>query len=374
MSEAKAPAAHEGSQPAVPTSSESAAAESQNPSTAETKASSAAQIPAEATEASGPLEAQRDSTDDSFSDTGDSALGSEGEYDPSTYTASLTSSITSYRFQHGRRYHAYQDGRYDLPNDEQEQERMDLQYHALRLAYGDKLFFAPIRDNPTHILDIGTGTGIWAIDTGEAYPDTQVVGTDLSPIQPPWVPPNVKFEVDDAEMEWTFPEDHFDLVHTRIMNAFLQNWSRFFEQSFKHLKPGGWVECQELSVDVKSDDGSLSEDSYIRKWCLNEEEAWKKIGLSVVLTGEQLQSWMENAGFVNVTIRTFKIPIGQWPADPILRETGAFQLVAMLEGLQGLTIAPWVRHLGWAEEEVEVFIANVRSEWRSKRIHSYFPL
>lgn len=379
MSESKVPPADAGAQPSAPPPSASEATaqqpqQAEKPPTEETAAESTPNA-AEATETSGPLQAQQySSTDDTSSDTGDSAIGSEGEYDPSNYTASLTSSITSYRFQHGRRYHAYQDGRYDLPNDEQEQERMDLQYHALRLAYGDKLLFAPIGDNPTAVLDIGTGTGIWAIDAGEAYPEAQIIGTDLSPIQPPWVPPNVKFEVDDAEMEWTFPENHFDLVHTRIMNAFLQNWERFFEQSFKHLRPGGWVECQELSVDVKSDDNSLPEDGYIRNWCLNEEEAWKKIGLSVVLTGEQLRSWMEKAGFVNVTIRNFKIPIGQWPADPLLRETGAFQLVAMLEGLQGLTIGPWVRHLGWVEEEVEVFIAKVRSEWRSKKVHSYFPL
>ncbi len=33
-------------------------------------------------------------------------------------------------------------------------------------------------------LDIGTGTGIWAIDFADEYPDTTVIGTDLSPIQP----------------------------------------------------------------------------------------------------------------------------------------------------------------------------------------------
>ena len=77
--------------------------------------------PAEATAASGPLQAQADASDtpeltDTSSDA-DSALGSE--YDPSSYTASLTSSITAYKEEHGRRYHAYQEGRYLLPNDEQ---------------------------------------------------------------------------------------------------------------------------------------------------------------------------------------------------------------------------------------------------------------
>jgi 16S rRNA G527 N7-methylase RsmG len=36
---------------------------------------------------------------------------------------------------------------------------MDIQYHALRILFEDKLFHAPIGENPQRILDIGTGTG-----------------------------------------------------------------------------------------------------------------------------------------------------------------------------------------------------------------------
>jgi hypothetical protein len=48
----------------------------------------------------------------------DSTLGSE---DSSLRSVSLSSSIYDYRYENGRRYHAYRDGRYFLPNDEVEQ-------------------------------------------------------------------------------------------------------------------------------------------------------------------------------------------------------------------------------------------------------------
>jgi hypothetical protein len=52
-----------------------------------------------------------------------------------------------------------------LPNDEGEQDRLDISHHVLRLALNGELFAAPL-DDPKRILDIWTGTGIWAIEMG----------------------------------------------------------------------------------------------------------------------------------------------------------------------------------------------------------------
>lgn len=45
---------------------------------------------------------------------------------------------------------------------------------------------------------MATGVGDWAIEMGDLFPDSQVLGNDLSPIQPDMVPPNVSFFIDDA--------------------------------------------------------------------------------------------------------------------------------------------------------------------------------
>jgi hypothetical protein len=89
--------------------------------------------------------------------------------DLASETASLTSSIMAGHFEKGRRYHAYQaSGQYILPDDEQEQDRLDIKYASIQLVFNDKVCFAPVKD-PQNILDVGTGTGIWAIDAGEHF-------------------------------------------------------------------------------------------------------------------------------------------------------------------------------------------------------------
>jgi hypothetical protein len=113
---------------------------------------------------------------DPVSDDADSAYG-----DIASETASLTSSIMKGRFENGRRYHAYQDGIYMFPDDEQEQDRLDIKYASLQNVFNDKIVFAPL-DEPQQILDIGTGTGIWAIDAGELFPGATGTFTELIPL------------------------------------------------------------------------------------------------------------------------------------------------------------------------------------------------
>lgn len=58
----------------------------------------------------------------------------------------------------------YRHGRYPIPNDETEQNREDMLHAMMLEVTNGKLFFAPIVEQPQKILDLGTGTGIWAIE------------------------------------------------------------------------------------------------------------------------------------------------------------------------------------------------------------------
>lgn len=97
-------------------------------------------------------------------------------------------------------------------------------------------------------------------------------------------------------------------------------------------------------------------------------------GQRLRVTGDELKAAMVEAGFVDVTIRNFKLPIGPWPADDKLRETGQYALLAMLEGLFGISVAIFTRFLGWEIGELEVLLAKVRAEWRRRKVHTYWPV
>ena len=91
-----------------------------------------------------------------------------------------------------------------LPNDELEQDRMDLNHHIYQLVLNGRLYQAPIGDSVERVLDYGTGTGIWAIDFAEMHPSALVIGTDLSPIQPSWLPGKIKLMARSGNMRIAF--------------------------------------------------------------------------------------------------------------------------------------------------------------------------
>lgn len=125
---------------------------------------------------------------------------------------------------------------------------------------------------PRHVLDIGTGIGLWAryssrlssislpiqqltqhSNMSDAHPTTQILGTDLSPT---WhddiIRPNLSLEVDDCCSNWTYLDegrDLFDLVHIRCLYGSIKDWKRLYQQTFDHLEPGrGYIEQAELSL------------------------------------------------------------------------------------------------------------------------------
>jgi SAM-dependent methyltransferase len=243
----------------------------------------------------------------SSSDDNDSAFSDDAR---TVLSASLRSSVFNHRYENGRTYHAFRDGEYPIPNDEQEQQRLDLLHHLFKVVLGGELHLAPIATQPQRILDVGTGTGIWAVDMADRYPMAIVVGTDLSPIQPIWVPPNVQFYVDDAESDWVYHDtEKFDFIHGRALCGGIADWPRFYRQAYEHLLPGAWMEMQDHECWLNSDDGGMDRAPGCSEWIREVDRASRMFG-KVLNVAHLHRQWMIDAGFegVSETIKKVSVP------------------------------------------------------------------
>ncbi|UZP39241.1 hypothetical protein NXS19_007057 [Fusarium pseudograminearum] len=295
--------------------------------------------------------------------------------DVESSTQSISSSILQYRQENGRTYHGYKDGKYNVPNDEQENERLDLQHALFLRTFDDNLGFAPPNDPDAkvkHVLDVGTGTGIWALDFADEHPGADVIGVDLSPIQPSFVPPNLRFIIDDMEEEWQY-SNLFDYVHSRMMNSSVDNWENYATKIYDNLEPGGYVELQEIDIFIASDDNTISKSHNLYRWAELLQEASDKLGRPY-FKPSGLKDVLTKVGFEDVKEYKFKWPTNQWAKDAKHKELGMWNNENANYFLEGVAIAPLTRALGWTREEVAVFIAGARKELNDTRIHAYWPI
>ncbi|KAF6816948.1 methyltransferase domain-containing protein [Colletotrichum sojae] len=289
-------------------------------------------------------------------------------------STSMTSSIMRFREENGRTYHAFREGRYVLPNDPVENDRLDLQHHLYLLTFDRRLYLCPAgRDKPLRrVLDAGTGTGIWAMDLGFVDGHFQITGVDLSPIQPPFVPPNVTFYIDDLEDDWTYSYK-FDFIYGRMLTGSIGDWPRFIRQSFESLEPGGWLELSDILLDLQSDDGTVTPACAAQQWAshmLEAADVWRR----PLDSCKHYRRQLAEAGFTNITQEIYKWPSNPWPRDPKYKELGMWTYENLGNGLSGLSLALFTRALGWSPEQLEVFLVDARKDMRDRSIHGWWPI
>ncbi|KAF6838462.1 methyltransferase domain-containing protein [Colletotrichum musicola] len=307
-------------------------------------------------------------------------------------TTSLADSIRDYHFENGRSYHRYKEGKYHFPNDEKENDRLDLQHHLALLTLGGRLGLAPPCDPEYKVgraLDVGTGTGIWAIQYADDHPETEVKlpAIVLFVAANTWgnlgvlvqwltferrVAPNLRFEVDDIEEEWTYSQP-FHYIHSRHMTSSLADWKEYITNCFNNLTPGGYLELQEAEMAFLSDDASLPADAALVRFAELVKAAGAKFGRRFVVASE-LRDLMREVGFQDVSLSRYKWPMNDWPRDARFRELGMWNFQNGMAAADGLALAPLTRAHGWTREEVEVFLVDVRADLRNKRYHTYVPM
>lgn len=134
----------------------------------------------------------------------------------------------------------------------------------------------------------------------------------------------------------------------------------------RHLKPGGYLEQMEISVEFKSDNNS-TDNTILQDWGRQFFRAGDIFGKTFRIY-EEAKPRMIAAGFEDVVERVFKCPVGDWPEDPKLKELGRVMrlwcdagwedwLLMLMTRVLGVSKGAYCRHFqAWKELTV--------SDWR----------
>ncbi|ESU11854.1 hypothetical protein FGSG_05834 [Fusarium graminearum PH-1] len=268
----------------------------------------------------------------------DSSIGD----DVASSTTSVSSSILEYRKFQGRTYHSEKyNSEYFAPNDERQRDSMDI--------------------------------SDWYCDFADEYPEAEVIGTDLSPIQPSWVPPNVKFELEDATNTWSWPDNYFDFIHIRYLIGAIADWGALFKEAFRCCKSGSYFESVEVNPLFKSDDESINNIAPIQTWNKICRESEKAFGRSLCEVENDTQLLGE-VGFVDLQVTDFKVPVGGWAKDTNLQRVGQFHRAGIENDLQGYTLMTWQKVFGSPGKEYQLFLMQMRQALRDKNVHGYMRI
>ncbi|RIB30926.1 S-adenosyl-L-methionine-dependent methyltransferase [Gigaspora rosea] len=168
--------------------------------------------------------------------------------------------LDSYKTYNGRQFLNDDDLNCLLPSDKIELERSTLSYLLMRHRWKGN-FCSPVKEklntSGTTILDIGCGSGLWAIDMGLNHPSSSIIAIDIDPFKFPSsdrCPPNVCFLTCNAIYGIPFPQNTFDFVNISMMWSVFSEaqWILVIKELVRVLKHDGWIEFTEPDPMVRN--------------------------------------------------------------------------------------------------------------------------
>jgi ubiquinone/menaquinone biosynthesis C-methylase UbiE len=239
-----------------------------------------------------------------------------------------------------------------------------------RRALDEVLNLAPV-ESPVYVLDIGTGTGIWAVDFAKEHPSSNVIGTELTGVDTPSPVANCMFLAADAEADiWPFSHK-FDYIHLRMTISCFSSQRDVFAKCFSNLNPGGWIELQDTHFAAVSDDGSTN-GTAIESWCDGMVKGAAAIGRNLHDTANYKQ-FLAETGFEDIVEKKIPLPWSEWSDDLKLKELGRLQAMNSRQGGRGAS-AKILASAGLKPDEIQYLLRRVKTDLENPSIHAYAPL
>lgn len=215
---------------------------------------------------------------------------------------------------------------YLLPKDVLETQRLDFQFYLIRsILHGN--YASPLRGEVASILDVGCGTGRWAMEMARTFPGARVVGLDIEPPQSGQVlAPNTCFVQANLLDGLPFADRSFDFTHQRLLVLAIPaaHWPAVVGELVRVTRPGGRVELLE-GGDIFFNAGPATQ-RFLAWW----REASRARGFDTSLMG-RLGRLLLDAHVRDVQVRTLQVPIGKWGGH-----TGALLEKNILAGFPAL--------------------------------------
>ncbi len=151
-----------------------------------------------------------------------------------TSAYSLASTSAEYMIEHGRHFPS-RDGSLPFPRGDEVARENEIALHNLMFhLYDNRLYEAPIQQ-PRNVLDVRCGTqGLWAKNMADGFPDAQVTGIDIFPIDTEGRQ-NLQFPIQSHNDQWILDEilqqfGKFDFINARHLFASSRDYPNIYRQ------------------------------------------------------------------------------------------------------------------------------------------------
>ncbi|KAI8691550.1 Secondary metabolism regulator LAE1 [Fusarium sp. Ph1] len=279
-------------------------------------------------------------------------------------------------WKHGRFYGSWKPGKYLFPIDSEELNRLDIFHKVFLVARGNKPFHCPIMRKTPRIMDLGTGTGIWAINVAEdCLSDAQIMAVDLNQIQPALIPVGVMpKQYDIEEPTWGPLLSDCDLIHLRMMLGSIQTdlWPQVYRKIFEHLTPGlGHLEHVEIDWTPRWDDDERPSNSSFTQWAELFLTGMDQFNRTARVAPEETRQMLEAAGFTDIKQEIIPAFVCPWSPDRREREIARWFNLGLSHSLESLSLMPLVEKHRLGPDEVRELCARVKREICILRYHTY---